>query len=105
MLLTDMKQGIHPTYFNDTKVVCACGNTFTTRSIKQSITVDVCSNCHPYFTGEHRFIDTKGRVERFQSKQKIAEEMRTKLASKKSKSKGQETEKQTKSLKELLNEL
>lgn len=100
-----MKPKIHPTYFDDTQVVCACGNTFTTRSTKQSITIDVCSSCHPYFTGEHRFIDTKGRVERFQSKQRLADEIREKLASKKSKKKGAQEERQTKSLKELLSEL
>lgn len=100
-----MKQGIHPTSFDDAQVICACGNTFTTKSTKQSITIDVCSRCHPYFTGEHRFIDTKGRVERFQSKQRIADEMKEKLASKKSKKKGVQPEQQTRSLKELLSEL
>lgn len=96
-----MKQDIHPKYFDDAQVVCACGNTFTTRSTKQTISVDVCSRCHPYFTGEHRFIDTKGRVEHFQNKQKIAAEMRAKLATtKKSKQKAGTGE--AKSLKELL---
>lgn len=98
-----MKQGIHPTYFEDAQVVCACGNTFTTRSTKQTITVDVCARCHPYFTGEHRFIDTKGRVEHFQNKQKIAAEMRAKLSNtKKSKQKAGIVEGEAKSLKELL---
>lgn len=100
----NMKQGIHPKYFDDAQVVCACGNVFTTRSTKQSITVDVCAHCHPYFTGEHRFIDTKGRVENFQAKQKKAEEMKVRLSSKKTKKKT-EGEKPTKSLKELLSEL
>ncbi len=99
-----MKQDIHPTYFDDAQVVCACGNMFTTRSTKKTITVDVCSRCHPYFTGEHRFIDVKGRVENFQSRQKIAAQMKEKLASKKSGKLGKEGERQTKSLKELLGE-
>src|SRR3990167_947649 len=96
-----MKQDIHPKFFNDTQVVCACGNTFTTRSIKQDIKVDVCAKCHPYFTGEHRFIDTKGRVENFQAKQKRAEEMKAKISSKKTTDKTNKDQ-QAKSLKELL---
>ncbi len=59
-----MKTGIHPEYV--TAVVrCACGHTFETRATKPDIHVDVCSNCHPYFTGEQRIVDTAGRVERF----------------------------------------
>ena len=60
-----MKEKIHPTYFPDAKVTCACGNTFTTGSTKQNLRVEVCSNCHPYYTGEQRIVDTAGRVERF----------------------------------------
>lgn len=63
-----MKQGIHPTYFTDTKVVCACGNTFTTGSTVQDIRVEICAKCHPFFTGTQKFIDTLGQVERFQKK-------------------------------------
>ena len=59
-----MKASIHPTYELAT-VTCACGNTWTTRSTKPQIHVDICSNCHPYFTGEQRIVDTAGRVERF----------------------------------------
>ncbi len=99
-----MKQGIHPKYFDDAQVVCACGNTFTTRSIKQNIRVDVCARCHPYFTGEHRFIDTKGRVENFQAKQKRAEEMKARISTKKAQNKINK-DLQAKSLKELLNDL
>lgn len=61
-----MKQEIHPTYFPEAKVVCACGNTFTLGSTKEEIRVEICSNCHPYFTGKEKFVDTEGRVERFQ---------------------------------------
>ena len=60
-----MKEKIHPTYFPDAKVTCACGNTFMTGSTKQNLRVEVCSNCHPYYTGEQRIVDTAGRVERF----------------------------------------
>jgi large subunit ribosomal protein L31 len=53
-------------FFEDAKVVCACGNTFTTGSTKKEIRVEICSNCHPFFTGQEKFVDTEGRVERFQ---------------------------------------
>jgi large subunit ribosomal protein L31 len=59
-----MKPGIHPEYVEAT-VHCACGNTFTTRSTKKELRVEVCSRCHPFFTGEQRIVDTAGRVERF----------------------------------------
>ena len=59
-----MKTGIHPEYV-EASVHCACGNTFTTRSTKAAIRVDICSRCHPFFTGEQRLVDTGGRVERF----------------------------------------
>ena len=59
-----MKTGIHPEYFEVT-VRCSCGHTFTTRSTKQNLRVDLCSNCHPYFTGDQRLVDTGGQVERF----------------------------------------
>src|ERR1044071_7195245 len=62
-----MKQGIHPEYVEST-VVCACGNTFQTRSTKPSIKLEICSNCHPFFTGRQKFVDTAGRVERFQKR-------------------------------------
>jgi large subunit ribosomal protein L31 len=62
-----MKTGIHPKYIEST-VSCACGNTWTTRSTKESVHLDVCSRCHPYFTGEARIVDTAGRVERFRKR-------------------------------------
>lgn len=62
-----MKKGIHPDY-NVTKVTCACGNTFETRSTKKAINIEICSGCHPFFTGKQKFIDSEGRVERFQKK-------------------------------------
>ena len=62
-----MKQGIHPEYKLAT-VHCACGNTFQTRSTREDIHLDVCSVCHPYFTGKQRLMDTAGRVERFRRK-------------------------------------
>ena len=62
-----MKTGIHPDYVEST-VVCACGNTFQTRSTKASIRLEICSSCHPFFTGRQKFVDTAGRVERFQKR-------------------------------------
>jgi large subunit ribosomal protein L31 len=64
-----MKEGIHPTYYTDAKVVCACGNTWTTGSTKKEIHTEVCSKCHPFFTGQQqRLIDIEGQVDRFYKK-------------------------------------
>jgi large subunit ribosomal protein L31 len=62
-----MKQGIHPDYV-ETKVTCSCGNTFTTRSTKPEVHVELCNRCHPFYTGKQKLVDTGGRVERFQRK-------------------------------------
>lgn len=63
-----MKAGIHPKY-NQAMVTCVCGNTFVVGSTKPKIDVEICAKCHPFFTGEMRFVDTLGRVEKFQHKQ------------------------------------
>lgn len=62
-----MKEGIHPEYKLAT-ITCACGQVFQTRSTKGSFRVEICSHCHPFFTGKQKFVDTAGRVERFQRK-------------------------------------
>ena len=62
-----MKPGIHPAY-NEVEVHCACGNTFMTRSTKKEIRLEICSACHPLFTGKQKLIDSAGRVERFQKR-------------------------------------
>jgi large subunit ribosomal protein L31 len=68
-----MKAAIHPAY-NEVRVHCACGKTFTTRSThKGDINVEICSNCHPFFTGKQKLVDTAGRVERFRRKYAKAE--------------------------------
>ena len=64
-----MKAGIHPEYVEAT-IVCACGEVVRTRSTRPEIRVEICSKCHPFFTGKQRFVDTAGRVERFQRKYK-----------------------------------
>jgi large subunit ribosomal protein L31 len=70
-----MKAGIHPTY-EEVKVICACGSTFPTRSThKGDLRVEICSSCHPFFTGKQKLIDTEGRVDRFQKKYAKAQEM------------------------------
>ena len=63
-----MKANIHPKWFPETKVTCACGNTFTTGSILPEIRVEICSSCHPFFTGSEKVIDTAGRVEKFKTR-------------------------------------
>ena len=62
-----MKAGIHPDY-SEVKVVCACGETFTTRSTRKDVHLDICSKCHPFFTGKQKIMDTEGRVEKFKKK-------------------------------------
>jgi large subunit ribosomal protein L31 len=60
-----MKEGIHPTYYPNARVICSCGATWTTGSTVEEIRTDVCSTCHPFYTGEQRIVDTAGQVERF----------------------------------------
>ncbi len=67
-----MKKDIHPKVNTDVVVTCACGNTFTTMSTRDSITVDLCSACHPFYTGKQKLIDTEGRIEKFQKKMAAA---------------------------------
>ena len=66
-----MKDKIHPKYYSDAQIVCSCGNTFTTGSTKKTMRVELCSACHPFYTGERRMIDTAGRVERFKQRYNI----------------------------------
>ncbi len=66
-----MKDKIHPPYYTDAKVTCACGNTFTTASTQKVLKVELCSKCHPFFTGERRVVDTTGRVGRFKRRYKL----------------------------------
>lgn len=69
-----MKKGIHPTWYPEAKVTCACGNIFTTGATVPEINVEICSACHPFYTGQMKYIDTAGRVEAFLSKQSKAKE-------------------------------
>lgn len=63
-----MKADIHPKYYQDAKVTCVCGNTFITGSTLKELTVDICSACHPFYTGKQKLIDAEGRVERFKKR-------------------------------------
>jgi large subunit ribosomal protein L31 len=63
-----MKAQIHPTWFENAKVTCACGNSFVTGSSMESIRVEICYSCHPFFTGQQKFVDTLGQVDKFQKK-------------------------------------
>lgn len=83
ILLNHMKTEIHPQYYTDAKVSCSCGNKFTVGSTQKEIHVEICSACHPFFTGNEKVIDAAGRVERFKARRAAA----TKTPSKKKASK------------------
>ena len=84
-----MKDGIHPKYV-EASVTCGCGETFKTRSTKESIQVEICSKCHPFYTGKQKFVDTAGRVEKFQRKFKWDEAATKKMLRRKSKKEDEE---------------
>ncbi|HPD44994.1 MAG TPA: 50S ribosomal protein L31 [Candidatus Woesebacteria bacterium] len=63
-----MKQGIHPKYYHQAKVNCSCGYQFTTGSTQETIEVEVCSHCHPFYTGQQKFVDVRGRIDKFNEK-------------------------------------
>ncbi len=95
-----MKQKIHPNWHSDATVSCACGNSFITGSTQKTIQVDICGACHPFFTGEMKFVDRQGRVDKFKKKMaaaKVAKKSSKKKASKKDKA-------EQKSYKQLLSE-
>ena len=93
-----MKANIHPQYFDEAKVTCVCGNAFSTGATVPEIHVEICSNCHPYFTGEMKFVDTLGRVEKFQKRQEHAKN----INAQKVKKVQEEAEKRPESLREML---
>jgi len=98
------REGIHPTYYKEAKVTCACGNTFTVGSTQPELRVEIFYKCHPFFTGQEKLVDTEGRVERFEKKRKAAE-VRTKKTEEKKKAeevKEKEQETRPRNLKELL---
>ena len=99
-----MKATIHPKWYDEAVVSCACGNTFTVGATKQEIRVEICSKCHPFFTGDQKFVDTLGQVDRFIKKtesSKVKQEERKKILEA-SKSKFQRKKSDRPSLKDLL---
>ncbi len=66
-----MKKDIHPQFFREATVVCSCGNTFTTGATNDSMRVEICSQCHPFYTGQQRVVDTEGRIERLRRRFKM----------------------------------
>ncbi|MFH1012671.1 MAG: 50S ribosomal protein L31, partial [Candidatus Peregrinibacteria bacterium] len=74
-----MKPDIHPIYHSQAKVRCACGATYTIGSTKESYSIDICSNCHPFYTGKQKLVDTAGRVDKFLARQKIAAQKKVEL--------------------------
>ncbi len=98
-----MKQGVHPQWYPEARVACACGAVFTLGATKPEIKVEICANCHPFYTGEMKFVDALGRVDRFVQKQKQAVELAGKLAEKKKKKvERQEQLRNPRSLKDML---
>jgi len=89
-----MKKDIHPTYFPEAKVICACGNTFTVGSTVEEIHVELCSNCHPFYTGKQKLVDTARRVEKF--KERSAKKTVDTVAKKKAKAAERKTKKDKK---------
>ena len=63
-----MKKDIHPTYYQKARVTCACGNTFTVGSVKESIETDICSRCHPFYTGQDKMLDKMGQIQKFRKR-------------------------------------
>ncbi|NLG06252.1 MAG: 50S ribosomal protein L31 [Candidatus Pacebacteria bacterium] len=97
-----MKKDIHPNWHHDCVVTCSCGNSFTTGSMNKTISVDICSACHPFFTGEMKFVDRQGRVDKFIKKRATAEAIaKEKKAAKKVTQKSNEP---VKSYKQILQE-
>ncbi|MDP3956560.1 MAG: 50S ribosomal protein L31 [bacterium] len=78
-----MKDDLHPQYFTDAKVVCACGNTFITGSTRQELHVEICSNCHPFYTGKQNLIDSAGTIDKFKKKAAKASEIKSRKITKK----------------------
>ena len=95
-----MKANIHPQYFANAQVTCACGNRFTTGSTLEVIRVELCNKCHPFYTGEQKFVDSASRIQKFQQKQNIAKQYLTKKVKKQEEQK--QKEEAPKTLREML---
>lgn len=69
-----MKSNIHPAYFDDAKIICSCGNSFTTGATVAEIHVELCNKCHPFYTGQQKFVDTASRIDKFRKKIEVAKD-------------------------------
>jgi len=87
-----MKKDIHPKYYENAKVTCSCGAKFEVGSTEPEIKVEICSNCHPLYTGKKRFVDTAGRLDKFKARQEKTEALQKKLHAPKAKSSPKKTE-------------
>lgn len=74
-----MKSGIHPTFYDKAQVICVCGNKFTVGSTQETLHVELCHKCHPFYTGEQRFVDSASRIQKFQTKQQKASDYKQKV--------------------------
>jgi len=95
-----MKKGIHPNYNHQAQVTCSCGNVFHVGSVQDELTVDICNKCHPFFTGEMKFVDRQGRVDKFMKKMQAAQAIQANSKGKKAKS--DDSQEDTQSYKDIL---
>lgn len=98
-----MKQGIHPKYFEQAQVVCVCGNKFTTGSTQEIIRVELCYNCHPFYTGEQKFVDSASRIQKFQQRTEAAKKYQ--VINKEKKEAEKKKSEAPKSLREMLTQI
>ncbi len=88
-----MKKDIHPTYHQNAKITCACGAVFDVGSTMSSINVEICSQCHPYYTGKEKLLDTAGRVDKFKARMAVAQQHKKDMEQKKLKNKARKEDK------------
>ena len=102
-----MQKGIHPKYNTNVTVTCACGNTFLTGSTVDEIKIEICHKCHPFYTGQKKYVDTEGKVERFQRLQSQAKKQSGKISKRKAKKRGISTSQDgaAKSLKQMIDDV
>lgn len=98
-----MKAGIHPQYFEQAQVICVCGNKFLTGSTQEIIHVELCSNCHPFYTGEQKFVDSASRIQKFQNRTEAAKKYQ--VVNKEKKEQEKKKAEAPKSLREMLSQL
>lgn len=99
-----MKKNIQPKYYPDAIVSCSCSNTFAVGSTQPQLRVEICSKCHPFYTGQEKYVDVMGRVDKFKKKRQKAEKLKNQIIQKKQKEemKKQKSEKEPKTLREML---